>query len=191
MAGLLISWLRQGLRQLEKLIKLKDWRTGRLGEKLLSLSKKGKARAEYGEELIKRLSEDMTEKFGKGFSEMNLRNMRRFYLEFPTQIQQTLSVKSQKFQTPSGKSETVSRKSSIQQTASGKFQISRTLSDEFEPVLSWSHYCELLKVDEPLARSFYEQEANQNNWSVRELKRQINSMLFESDQVVRRICFIK
>jgi predicted nuclease of restriction endonuclease-like (RecB) superfamily len=57
--------------------------------------------------------------------------------------------------------------------------MSRTLSDEFEPVLSWSHYCELLKVDEPLARSFYEQEGNQNNWSVRELKRQINSMLFE------------
>ena len=150
-----------------------------IGREIVDFEQKGKARAEYGEELIKRLSEDMTEKFGKGFSEMNLRNMRRFYLEFPTQIQQTLSVKSQKFQTPSGKSETVSRKPSIQQTASGKFQISRTLSDEFEPVLSWSHYCELLKVDEPLARSFYEQEGNQNNWSVRELKRQINSMLFE------------
>jgi len=63
----------------------------------------------------------------------------------------------------------VSRKSSIQQTVSSKF----------EPMLSWSHYCELLKVDEPLAQSFYEQEAVQNNWSVRELKRQINSMLFE------------
>jgi len=46
-------------------------------------------------------------------------------------------------------------------------------------MLSWSHYCELLKVEEPLARSFYEQESIQNNWSVRELKRQINSMLFE------------
>ena len=46
-------------------------------------------------------------------------------------------------------------------------------------MLSWSHYCELLKVEEPVARSFYEQEAIQNNWSVREFKRQINSMLFE------------
>jgi len=46
-------------------------------------------------------------------------------------------------------------------------------------MLSWSHYCELLKVEETLARSFYEQEAIQNNWSVRELKRQSNSMLFE------------
>ena len=47
----------------------------------------------------------------------------------------------------------MSRKSSIQQTVSGKFQISRTLSDEFEPMLSWSHYCELLKVEEPLTRA--------------------------------------
>ena len=46
-------------------------------------------------------------------------------------------------------------------------------------MLSWSHYCELLKIEEPLARSFYEQEGVQNNWSVRELKRQINAMLFE------------
>ena len=98
--------------------------------------------------------------------------MRLFYLAYPKC--QTLSGKSsgvQKFQALSGKYETLSRKSSIRQTASGKFQISRTLSDEFEAVLSWSHYCELLKIEEPLARSVNEQEAVQNNWSVRELKR--------------------
>lgn len=44
--------------------------------------------------------------------------------------------------------------------------------------MSWSCYCELLKIEESLERSFYEQEAIQNIWSVRELKRQINSMLF-------------
>jgi hypothetical protein len=110
-----------------------------IGREIVEFEQKGKARAEYGEELIKKLSKDMTEKFGRGFSEINIRNMRRFYLEFPIQIQQTLSVKSQKQQ---------------------------TLSDKFEPQLSWSNYCELLKVDEPLARSFYEREAIQNNWSV-------------------------
>jgi hypothetical protein len=67
-------------------------------------------RAEYGEGLIKRLSKGMTEKFGKGFSEMNVRNMRRFYLEF--------SVKSQK-------SETLSRKPTIQQTVSAEWQKTR------------------------------------------------------------------
>ena len=87
-------------------------------------------------------------------------------------IQQTLSIKSQK-------SAKLSRKSTIPQTLSAESQKSQTVSDEFEPMLSWSHYCELLKIEEPIARSFYEQEAVQNNWSVRELKRQINSMLFE------------
>jgi predicted nuclease of restriction endonuclease-like (RecB) superfamily len=89
--------------------------------------------------------------------------MRAFYLNFP--IPQTLSAEFLEGK----KSETLSSKSLISQTS----------SDQFEPMLSWSHYCELLKVEELLARSFYEQEAIQNNWSVRELKRQINSMLFE------------
>jgi len=98
----------------------------------------------------------MAQKFGRGFSPTNLKMMRLFYQSFP--IRQTLFDESQK------------SKTSI---------IPQTLSAKFEPMLSWSHYCELLKVEESLARSFYEQESIQNNWSVRELKRQINSMLFE------------
>ena len=63
-----------------------------IGREVIEFEQKGRVRAEYGEELIQKLSKDMTNKFGRGFSEMNLRNMRRFYLEFPIQIQQTLSV---------------------------------------------------------------------------------------------------
>ena len=136
-----------------------------IGREIVEFEQKGKARAGYGEELVKRLSKDMTVKFGKGFSEMNLRNMRRFYLEFPIQIQQTLSVESFR----KGNFPTLSGESSIRQTQSA----------EFDPMLSWSHYCELLSVENPLARSFYEQEAVNNNWSFREMKRQINSQLFE------------
>ena len=84
-----------------------------IGREMIEFQRKGKFRAEYEEELIMRLSKDMTEKFAKGFSAMNLRNMRRFYLELPIQIQQTLSVKFQKFQTPSVKSKTLSCNSSI------------------------------------------------------------------------------
>lgn len=78
---------------------------------------------------------------------------RKFTQPSKSVIQQALSVKSQKFETPPEKSETLSRKSTIPQTASAKFQKSQTVSGEFEPVLSWSHYCELLKVEEPLARA--------------------------------------
>lgn len=134
-----------------------------IGREIVEFEQKGKARAEYGEQLIVKLSTDMSAKFGRGFSERNLWNMKAFYLNFP--IPQTLSAESLK----ALKSETLSRKSAIQQTPSVKF----------EPQLSWSSYCELLRVEESLARSFYEQEAIRNNWSVRELKRQINSMLFE------------
>ena len=52
---------------------------------------------------------------------------------------------------------------SIQQTVSVK--------------LSWSHYCELLSISDANKRSFYEKEAVNSNWSVRELKRQIDSSL--------------
>ena len=92
-----------------------------IGREIIEFEQKGRVRAGYGKELVQKLSKGMTKKFGRGFSEMNLRNMRRFYLEFPIQIQQTLSVKSQQFQTLSGKYETVSRKFAIQQTLSAKY----------------------------------------------------------------------
>jgi len=158
---------RKTVIQINTIITQTYWEIGRL---IVEEEQKGKRRAKYGEQLLLKLSNDLAKKFGKGFSERNLRNMRGFYLSFP--IRQTTSAKSlkeEKFQMVSGKSKTVSRKSEIRQT----------LSDQFEPMLSWSHYCELLKVEELLARSFYEKEAIHNNWSVRELKRQINSMLFE------------
>lgn len=151
-----------------------------IGREIVEFEQKGKARGGYGEQLIERLSTDMTQKFGRGFSHTNLKMMRLFYQNFP--IRQTLSDESIKEQKP----ESMSGKSAIQQTLSVKSQkqqilptVSTVQGGQFEPMLSWSHYCELLKVEEPLARSFYEQEAIQNNWSVRELKRQINSMLFE------------
>ncbi len=158
------------VREINKAQVLAYWEIGR---EVVEFEQKGKIRAEYGEELLKRLSADLTDKFGKGFSAENLRLMRKFYITYQksktvswkSAIRQTLSDESLEEQ----KSETLSRKSPIPQKLSAKF----------EPMLSWSHYCELLKVEEPLARSFYEQEAIQNHWSVRELKRQINSMLFE------------
>jgi len=55
------------------------------------------------------------------------------------------------------------------------YQIQQTVSVK----LSWSHYCELLSISDADKRSFYEKESINSNWSVRELKRQIESSLFE------------
>ena len=54
------------------------------------------------------------------------------------------------------------------------YPILQTVSAE----LTWSHYIELLKIDDPLERSFYEKECEEEHWGVRELKRQMKSMLF-------------
>ena len=94
-------------------------------------------RAEYGKNLIKTLSKKLTKEFGKGFSETNLEQMRKFFKVYG---------------------------------------ISQTLSEEFR--LSWSHYLILMRMKDINARNFYEIEAFENNWSLRELKRQVNSSLY-------------
>jgi predicted nuclease of restriction endonuclease-like (RecB) superfamily len=60
-----------------------------------------------------------------------------------------------------------------------RFYISFPNSETLSRKLSWSHYCLLMRLKEPLAVNFYTVESGNNNWSVRELDRQINSMLFE------------
>ncbi len=151
---------KQTVREVNTIITKTYWEIGRL---VVEEEQKGEKRAEYGEQIILQLSHDLLDKFGKGFSRSNIQNMRLFYLTYSKC--QTLFGKSEKWQTVSAESSAI--------------QKCQTVSGIFEPLLSWSHYCELIKLDDDLARSFYEQESSQNNWSVRELKRQMNSMLFE------------
>ena len=86
-----------------------NWQTGKY---IVEYEQGGKARAEYGKQLLATLSKDLTVKNGRGFSRSNLLYMRKFYLAFP-------------------KSETVSH------------------------ILTWSHYFEILKCDDPLEMNFY------------------------------------
>ena len=108
------------------------WQIGRF---IVEYEQGGQEKADYGSELLKHLSRDLTERHGAGFSKSNVFAMRRLYLLYP------------KFQTLSGK-------------------------------LTWSHYVELLKIEDPLERGFYERQCESENWGVRELKRQMKSMLF-------------
>ncbi len=63
----------------------------RVGEKVIEFEQKGKERADYGKELLRMLSKDLTIKYGKGFSRSNLQYMRLLYLKYPKC--QTLSGK--------------------------------------------------------------------------------------------------
>lgn len=157
-----------------------------VGRRIVEYEQKGKERAEYGDVLLERLAKDLSKKFRKGFGRENLRLMRQFYLIYQTpKISQTLSGKllDKKRQTSSEestlllKSQMVSGKSPKGYTLCSEFEISHALSAKFP--LSWSHYCLLMRLEEAFKREFYESECIQGNWSVRQLDRQIQSMLYE------------
>ena len=189
-----------------------------MGRRIVEYEQKGKERAEYGETLLKKLSVDLTKRFGKGFGYVNLNLMRQFYLTYPPQkILQTVSEESskdKKGQTPSAelseifqtlseeshassKSQTLSRKSKKGYTLCSELdskqknhslsiqsEISHALCAQFP--LSWSHYCLFMRLDEPFKREFYEAECIRGNWSVRQLDRQIQSMLYERTALSKR-----
>lgn len=110
----------------------------------------GDERAEYGKETLKQLSLELTQEFGKWFSRQNLEKMRAFYTSYP--ISSTVS--------------SISDKNWISQKETPKFSLSR------------SHYVMLMRL-EPKERTFYETESQKNNRSLRELKRQFDSSLYE------------
>lgn len=151
-----------------------------IGRRIIEYEQQGEKRAEYGKAILKELSVTLTKEFGRGFSEDNLSNMRKFYLLYGNQknISETLSRKLP----VGGKSETLSRKSPL-------------AIQPRTPVtplpLSWSHYVFLIGVKSTEERRFYEIEAADQNWSLRELKRQFDSGLFERLAVSRNKAEIK
>ena len=148
-----------------------------IGCRIVEHEQKGQEKAEYGEKLLRSLSVKLTKEFGKGFSKANLEYMRRFYLVYSHQppITQTVSGQLRKTQTVSGqlrKTQTVSAQLT-------KKQKNRTVSGKLSQfTLSWSHYVFLMGLYEE-ERKFYEIEAYEQNWSLRELRRQFDTSLYE------------
>jgi predicted nuclease of restriction endonuclease-like (RecB) superfamily len=144
-----------------------------IGRRIVEFEQKGIEKPGYGEEIIDRLAFDLTHRFGRGFSRRNLFLIRNFYIVYRERVQ-----------TPSALSYILSKKErGIVQTVSAlsspttTLEILQSVSGEFP--LSWSHYVRLLSLDEKEKRDFYEEEARRAGWSVRQLDRQINSMLYE------------
>jgi len=140
-----------------------------IGREIVEETQKGKKRADYGLTALADLSARLGRTYGRGYSVDNLESFRQFYLEFPRLISEGASRKLD-FVTIS---ETLSRKSNTTESSS-PWQ-----PGILNPSLSWSHYRSLLRVTRPDARAFYEIEAIGNAWSVRELSRQIGSLLYD------------
>lgn len=122
-----------------------------IGKRIVEEDQEGNVRASYGTALIKTLSSSLKSEFGKGFSQRNIEQMRLFYLEY-----------------------------SIPQTVFAELKSANLIHSVESPTfkLSWSHYLTLISIKNIDERTFYEIESIENNWSVRELKRQYDSGLY-------------
>ncbi len=136
-----------------------------IGRMIVEDEQEGKSRAEYGKKTLNDLSNYLSKEFGKGYSVDNLENMRNFYLVYS---------KNHKTVSDDKKSENLSRKS-LSQNSETPSRNSHT--PDFQ--LSWSHYLKLIRIEDNAERQFYEIEANENRWSLRELKRQCDSALYQ------------
>jgi predicted nuclease of restriction endonuclease-like (RecB) superfamily len=145
-----------------------------IGREIVRDLQGGDERAEYGRRLIDDLSAQLTEKYGRGFSAINLRNFRAFYMAYSsrTPIQHTSCVES--------KPDTIQH---IPCVKSKPDQIRHMACDEllpsFNPQLSWSHYRLLMRVADTDAREFYEQETAECGWTHDQLERQIKTAYYD------------
>jgi predicted nuclease of restriction endonuclease-like (RecB) superfamily len=147
-----------------------------IGRRIVEFEQGGQERASYGQALLKRLSVDLAQRYGRGFSERNLEQMRLFYLAWPpTRISQTPSAI-----LASPISQTASAESTPPLKSESPIRTTATLSTLAQAFpLPWSAYVRLLSVKSEAARAFYETEALRCGWSVRQLDRQVNSQFYE------------
>ncbi len=162
-----------------------------IGSEIIEGEQHGRKRAGYGDALLLGISRKLSNDFGKGWSVRQLEYCRAFYLAYPVLLgagQKSNAARSISLPDP-----IPNALRSNSPEFDGMFGIPHALRGELSepeitqtwepgrlsPNLSWTHYRALFRVDSPDARAFYEIESIKNNWSARELERQINSLLFE------------
>jgi hypothetical protein len=161
---------RMSARSVNTIMTTTYWEVGR---QIVEGEQKGVDRAEYGTQLVKSLSKDLTARFGRGFGVVNLSQMRRFYGLWPlTPI----------FQTPPEKLPPPPKKGGDRKNLQTPSEKSAEGLPQFK--LPWSHYVKLLSVEDPEARAFYEAEALRGGWTGPQLKRQIEKMALPDEEVL-------
>ena len=171
-----------------------------IGREIVEEEQGGQRRADYGTRLVADLAERLTKDFGRGFTKNNLEHFRAFYLTYPNLVSLSIAHAAR------GESGAVKlleithaargqldspRKATPASAATAKIPVPASIlihsslqGGVWKPGnlhlhLSWTHYRTLLRVSKTESRSFYEIEAIKNDWSARELERQIHSLLYE------------
>ncbi len=193
--GLLISQIKQTddffkskvSRTIDQFLTARNWL---IGYYIVEYEQNGEDRAEYGSSLLQNIAKQLNT---KGLSNTNLKLFKQFYLVYP-QISQTVSdlLPSDIGQTASdllkigqSPSDQLRKPKKLQTASSESIQKQFVTSEQLISKLSFSHLVELMKIDDPIKRSYYEIETIKGVWSVRELKRQINSLNFERSAVAK------
>ena len=145
-----------------------------LGKRIVEQIQKGNDKAEYGKHILKIASESLTEEFGKGYSETNLKSFRKFYLIFKDySIGQTSDqLEERKQQTLSAKLEDSKRQAMPAQLENSNLQA-------LPVILSWTHYERLMRIKNKEIRDWYMKEAAEQMWNYRTLNRNINTQYYE------------
>jgi predicted nuclease of restriction endonuclease-like (RecB) superfamily len=136
-----------------------------IGKRIVEETQHGEHRANYGDQVIKNISKALTTEFGRGFSERNVLQFRKFYQIFPKPpIPQSLIAESGKIKKP---------KTDL---AISDRQIGST---SIHYTLTWTHIQRIMRVSNPEARAWYMREAAEQSWDVRTLDRNISTQYFE------------
>jgi predicted nuclease of restriction endonuclease-like (RecB) superfamily len=158
-----------------------------IGREIVQALQGGDERAEYGKEVVKQLSVRLTGKYGKGFSTTNLWYFRQFYFVFSARHPEIRhkpcgeSGLDKKLHKPCGEFSPTTGNGRKTIDILNEMGLAVEKSDAvqgFSPILSWSHYRTLTKVENRSERQFYEIEAEKEGWSVPVLERQIHTLLF-------------
>jgi predicted nuclease of restriction endonuclease-like (RecB) superfamily len=178
--ALLEAGRRAAARSINALMTAVYWEIGR---RIVEFEQGGQDRAAYGDTLISRLGEDLSSRFGRGFSQPNLWRMRSFYQAWPGKAPAIdpagAPLSGQILSTPSRESTDAAIVSTASGVSTGLLRLAQTFP------LPWSAYVRLLAVKSTEARSFYETEALRGGWSVRQLDRQIGSQFHERTALSR------
>lgn len=147
-----------------------------IGQYIVEDEQQGEYRAQYGKQVLKNLSERLTAQYGEGWSYSNLRQIRQFYIVYGNLTDSVCQIENDR-QCLSNCDTNVPQK---KQHSCPNSKIARNEGvNELTFTLSWSHYLILMRIENPDARRFYEIECTQQQWSVRQLSRQVGSCLYE------------
>ncbi|MEK7269747.1 MAG: PDDEXK nuclease domain-containing protein [Planctomycetota bacterium] len=145
-----------------------------IGREIVEEVQRGKGRAKYGEKVVEKLSKQLSERYGQGFSVANIWYFKQFYVAFQDRLQIPHPLGGESSRTailhPTGRELVHPKKS---------YPVGSESSPGFSPQLSWSHYRALMRVKDVEARDFYEREAIAGGWDKRTLERQIQSFYYE------------